>query len=102
MGKTDKKEKAIDKRSIKASRMSVVQVIEGGPLFMVHSHDSGKDYQVYHEDGNHPTCECPDFKHRHDKTDNFRCAHIRSVELWRVKRVLGLEDILIVDKKDLA
>lgn len=100
MAETDKK--AIDKRSIKASRMSVVQLVPEGPLFQVHSHDSGKDYTVYHEDGHLPTCECPDFKHRHKKDDKFRCSHIRAVELWRVKRVLGMDDIIIVDKADLS
>jgi len=97
-----KKEETIkDLRSVKAGRMMVVEVIEGGPLFNVHSPDSGSDYQVYRQDGYASTCTCPDFKHRHDKSKKFRCAHIRAVELWKVKQDLGLEDIIIVDRKDL-
>ena len=91
---------SIDQRSIKATRMSVVQL--AGPLFKIHSHDSGKDYNVYYEESHKPTCECPDFKHREMSDNNFRCAHIRAVELWKVKKQTGLENIVIVDQKDIV
>jgi len=93
----------IDQRSLKALDMDVERLVSGGPLFKVTSRKLKKGvevesiYNVYFGDDKR-SCECKDWEIQTRRgEDNFRCKHVRAVELYKVKEDLGLEGIAIVN-----
>ena len=90
----------VDKRSTKALNIEVTRVIPDGPMFKVRSEGGNSEYQVYF-DKETKTCTCTDWKFRIKKDPKHRCKHIRAVELLLVKERFGLENVVIIDKKDL-